>query len=237
MMSRMRDLAARGLRRGVGPLVPTTFKLPFEYGLARLGGCEPELAQLRHMGPNRGVAIDVGANRGLFTYPLARLYERVHAFEISPDLAAKLRQWGSPRLEVHATGLSAREGRATLYTPFFQGRRLDGWASLDPKNCPTAERLEETPVEIRTLDSFHLQGVTFIKADVEGHEPELLAGSRETIRSNRPIVLLEVKDANLPVVREFFSSLGYRETRLKELIGVQGSKENYVFVPSASGAA
>ena len=230
-MCRVRNLAVRGLRTIVGPFVPQRLRLPFQYRLARLDGCEPELSQLHRLGPNRGVAIDAGANEGLFSYRLARLYDRVHAFEINPVLASQLRQWRSRRLEVHPVGLSSREGGGTLYTPFFRGRRLNGWASLEPGNCPNAERYEETKVIVRPLDSFELQGVTFMKADVEGHEQELLAGAQETIRRNRPVVLLEVKPPNRDAVRKFFEQLGYGERRLRDLIGIEGSEENYIYVP------
>jgi FkbM family methyltransferase len=201
-----------------------------------MAGCEPELAQLHRIGPNRGFAIDAGANLGLFSYRLTTLYERVHAFEINPALAGRLSQWKSNRLEVHAIGLSSREGSGALYTPIYRGRRLDGWASLEQGNCPAADRYEETRAFVRPLDSFELSGITFMKADVEGHEKELLVGGQDTIRRNRPVVLMEVKDSNLPFVRDFFNRLGYCERRLDELLGVSGSTENYIYMPEPAAA-
>ncbi len=233
-MLSVRQLSSRGLRRCLGPFVPRRLWVPFNYRLELFAGFEPELAYLNRIGPNRGVAIDVGANEGLFTYGLARLYERVHAFEINPALAARLQQWDSSRVEVHPVGLSRHEGTATLHTPYWQGRRLHGWASLESGGCPVAERYDEMQVAVRPLDAFDLQGVTFIKADVEGHEVELLAGGRETIKRNRPVILLEVKENNLAAVRSFFEGIGYVEKRLADLIGVDGSPENYIFLPATS---
>lgn len=39
-------------------------------------------------------------------------------------------------------------------------------------------------LEVRTLDSFHLENIGFIKIDVEGHEKEVLEGAIETLKNN-----------------------------------------------------
>ena len=124
------------------------------------------------LGPNRGTAIDAGANEGLFTYRLAALYSRVHAFEINPMLASRLRRVVPSTVSVYPVGLSSREGSGILYTPYYRGRPLHGWAGLEPGNCPTAERQTESLVSVRPLDSFGFDDVTLLKVDVEGHELE-----------------------------------------------------------------
>lgn len=47
------------------------------------------------------------------------------------------------------------------------------------------------PVELRTLDSFHLSDVSFLKIDVEGYDDQVLQGARQTIAENRPVMLIE----------------------------------------------
>ncbi|MGQ0587090.1 MAG: FkbM family methyltransferase [Gammaproteobacteria bacterium] len=228
-----RKLLARALRRAVTPLLPPGWRLPLAYGLARLdGGVEPELRQLHRLGPNRGTALDVGANEGQFSCRLARLYDRVVAFEINDSLTAPLRAYAVGRnVEVHGVGLSDAEGSRTLYVPVKHGQALHGWASLRAGNLPDADSHLELPVTVRTLDSFGLEDVTFLKADVEGHEPQLLAGARETIGRCRPVVLIEVKAANRAAVAGFFRELGYAERRLEDLTGTPGSPENFLYLP------
>ena len=231
VMRSIPTLLARGLKRCIDPAVPPRLQLAFDYQLARLDGCEPELALLNQLGPNRGTAIDAGANEGLFTYRLSTLYNRVHAFEINPSLASRLRRLVSSNVSVYPIGLSSREGSDTLYTPHYHGRALYGWAGLEPWNCPTAERYTESVVSVRRLDSFGFDDVSFVKVDVEGHELELLTGAQQTIRRNRPVVLIEVKDRNRAAVRDYFRDLRYAERRLEDLTGVSGSTENYVYLP------
>lgn len=230
-MPSVRPLLARGVRRCVGPVVPARTRLAFNYRLARLAGCEPELAMLHRIGPNRGVAIDAGANEGLYTYRLATLYDRVHAFEINPDLAGRLRRLAPPGVTVHSVGLSSREGSGTLFTPFYRGRPLDGWASLEPGTCSVAERYTESAVTLRPLDAFAIDGLAFLKADVEGHELDLLIGADETLRRNRPVVLLEARAGHLPAVRAYFADRGYVEKTLADLTGLAGAEGNYIFMP------
>ena len=47
-------------------------------------------------------------------------------------------------------------------------------------------------MRLATLDSYGFKRVGFIKIDVEGSEMEVLAGARETIRTNRPAMLIEL---------------------------------------------
>jgi hypothetical protein len=47
-------------------------------------------------------------------------------------------------------------------------------------------------------------------------------------------VLIQVKAHNLPTVREFFGQLDYREKRLMDVVGVEGSLENVILVPASS---
>ena len=48
------------------------------------------------------------------------------------------------------------------------------------------------PAELRTLDSFGFERVSVIKIDAEHYENEVLDGAVETIRRNRPVIILEI---------------------------------------------
>ncbi len=49
-------------------------------------------------------------------------------------------------------------------------------------------------VEMRTLDSFNLSNLSFIKLDVQGSELAVLKGARPRSRANRPLLFVEVEE-------------------------------------------
>lgn len=227
----IQTFCARVANRVIGPWLPDRRRLGFDYRIHMLRSADPELKHLDRLGPNRGIAIDAGANVGIFTYRLAGLYEKVHSFEICPSLAERLRSLAPANVMVHASGLSSSEGKGTLRIPVFGGRRQYAWATLGSGNFTGAERCDEMPVEFRPLDSFALTGVTMLKVDVEGHEVELFKGAMETLRRNRPHVFVEVNQDNIAAVRELFAALGYEERSLAQVIGPACASSNYHFVP------
>jgi FkbM family methyltransferase len=69
-------------------------------------------------------------------------------------------------------------------------------------------------VELRTLDSFSLRNVSFIKIDVEGYEANVIEGSRETIANNRnPPILIEIW-GDVEKVFNMLEDFGYSVTPL-----------------------
>jgi FkbM family methyltransferase len=215
-------------------LAPRSRRLPLSFRFHLAGDAENELRFLEEIGPNRGTAIDVGANEGFYTYRMAQLYDKVFSFEANGDLTCNLTAYNSKRVVVCPVGLSSRKATERLYIPVVRGRALTGWASLHPGNCPDAARLLERSVEVVPLDDLNIEQVTFVKIDVEGHEFDVLQGAEQTVARWRPHVLVEVKPQNEERVFAFFAKLGYRHVRLSELAAAAESTENHIFLPSRS---
>ena len=227
----MSGIFFRGVRKVALALAPKAWRLPLKYRFYLAGGEAAELSWLDKLGPNAGVAIDVGANEGLYAYRLSQLYEKVYAFEINPELTCDLKALGAGNIDVANVGLSSEKKQLKLFIPVVNGRPLTGWASLTPGNCPdTNEHIEKT-VEVVRLDDLNVGRVQFIKIDVEGHEFEVLKGAAETIQRNRPHSLVEVKEANRVAVFGFFDKLGYTRRPLSEIIEQAGTKDDFVFAP------
>jgi len=64
-------------------------------------------------------------------------------------------------------------------------------------------------IDIRSLDSFHLQAVDFMKIDVEGFEADVLKGSAATIQRCKPVVMIEVFESNRLEVDALMQAYGY----------------------------
>ncbi len=201
-----------------------------------VSGGEIELKYLRQIGPGRGLAIDVGAAIGYYSYVLARLYRQVVSFEpnlevVKPLVAAKI---GNVR--IINEGLSSSRGEAILHIPISNGVKLPGWASLNDRNCPGATEFDRRQIRLSSLDDHQFYDVGFIKIDVEGHELDVLRGAEQTLRRDHPHLLIEVRDDHLGEVRAMLTGWGYRETTLEEIGGPPGSPGNLIFVPAEKRA-
>jgi FkbM family methyltransferase len=164
--------------------------------------------------------IDVGANKGIYSYWMSRQVGprgRVIAFEPQPDLRPHLdnfkRSFGLDNLKIVSQGLSNRPGTAAMRRdkPGALGASLE-----PPPPEEDATRASETiDVEVTTLDQFcaaeRLADVAFIKCDVEGHELAVFQGGRELLERQRPVLLFECHhhEAQRGALFAYLAELGY----------------------------
>ena len=188
-------------------------RLYYPYKISReLRGVEPEVAMLRELVPDGCTAIDVGANRGYYSWALAGVAGTVEAFEPNPVLARFAQAKLGKRARLHEVALSDHEGVATLYVPRrASGSSLHIIGNLD--NVYAHDRVDEIQVRLATLDSYDFENVGFLKIDVEGSEMEVLAGAHETIRINRPNMLIEllagIHEDHLARIEQIKNDFGY----------------------------
>jgi len=134
-------------------------------------------------------SIDVGANFGLYSYCLAKLSDRVEAFEPNGECLSVLQAYRCPRIHTHCVALSSAVGVVEMHVPIVGGIAFPGLASL---RAPDGNSLRFRCLAAR-LDDFGFRDVSFIKIDVEGHEGEVLVGAEQTIVREHPILLVEVE--------------------------------------------
>lgn len=154
---------------------------------------ERELRLIPALADPTRAAVDVGANRGVYAYALARLGCRVHAFEPNPKMFRVLESWGRGRIGVHPTALGDRSGRARLHVPKGRIGYSNQGASLSTvKSAGQAGGLVD--VEVARLDDLEIADVGFLKIDVEGFELQVLRGAEATLRRDRPTLLVEIEE-------------------------------------------
>jgi FkbM family methyltransferase len=174
---------------------------------------EPEIHYVARLVTPELLAVDVGANYGVYTAAMLKAGAKVVAFEPLKECADALHLFSAGcrgRLIVHETALSDHPGVATLHLPHDQSRALTGLATLSPISA----RHEDRQVDLRTLDSYELINVRLIKIDVEGHELSVIRGAERTIASNhQPSLVIEIEQARLdrPITDVFAHviALGY----------------------------
>jgi FkbM family methyltransferase len=176
-------------------------------------------------------AIDVGANVGMVTIPLALAVGnqgKVIAFEPVAASAARLRENlrlnGLTHVVVHEVALGEQDGEITLQLgsdPVFHSSTevLGPWRTDESVRVPC-----------RTLDAvWEAEGrpsVSVVKIDVEGAELSVLKGGRGLLAQERPALLLELLDANYDEVVGWLRDLGYRPSRPRGF-----APWNHLFLP------
>jgi FkbM family methyltransferase len=199
------------IRQKLIALFPARLELAARYNYNRIAGkLEREMRIIGSLTARRRRSVDVGANVGLYTYCLAKLFERVESFEPIPQCARVIASSRLKNVRLHTCALSNRAGDALLHIPVEEGPHATGLASLSRKFSNAVD----VPVALRTLDSFGFRELDLIKIDVEGHELEVLQGARETIARERPALLVEVEkrhhpDRDIQEIFDFLLALGY----------------------------
>jgi FkbM family methyltransferase len=197
---------------------------------------EPEIRLLPTLVDRRRNAVDVGANKGTYSYFMARLARQVYAFEPNPKMFAVLRQTAGRNVTALPLALSDRSGAATLRVPYGRKGVSNQGSSLSA--AKPMEHFIPLEVETRRLDDLGLGDIGFIKIDVEGHEREVLAGAAQTIGRDRPTLLVEIEEAHtgIPLIQsiEWVCGLGYdayfaRDARLQPVAALDPPRHGYIF--------
>lgn len=182
---------------------------------------------------NWTLALDVGANIGIFSKAFAERFTNVVAFEPIPEIRACLERNVPANVSVQPYAVADRPGEVIMR----QAVKTSGGsfiANHPDIAVPAIAKLEgprAIPVELRTIDSFGFEQVGLIKLDIQGAEYLALKGAEQTIRRCRPVVLIEEKPrmddpldvANSKRASEFLLMLGMIPK------GKPGGDRSYVF--------
>jgi FkbM family methyltransferase len=188
----------------------------FEMYLRNLFGKnqEPEISKLVHLISRNSVVIDVGANRGTYSFPISRKLRKpghLYSFEPIPKLYNYLEKGlgGRDTVKVYSFACGDRQGVKRIRMPINNGELGMGSASF----VNSFKDFETIIVKIISIDSLNISKVHFIKIDVEGFETLVLRGAIKTIERNRPVILVEI-DWNMgnnyfPELKKIIEKLDY----------------------------
>jgi FkbM family methyltransferase len=177
---------------------------------------EIEVALLCSLVKPGATVVEVGANIGTHTIPLARkagAKGRVHAFEPQPlifqTLCANLMLNGITRVDAQNKACGGRRARVVIpdcdpAAPKNYGRfELTGLDETNPQ--------DGVQVEVVPLDEVDLGPVDLIKVDAEGMEFDVLRGAARLIETDRPLLYVENdrQDRSARLIK-LIQSFGYR---------------------------
>ena len=122
---------------------------------------------------DRDVAIDIGANVGLWTRDLCQYFQRVIAIEPVADFRACLvKNVPTTNLKIYDCALGAEN---------------TGHSHVDPAS------LGQGKIKMQTLDSLNLPKFDYVKLDCEGYEFNIVRGGESCLKEYRPVIVVEQK--------------------------------------------
>ena len=144
--------------------------------------------------------LDIGAHSGTYSISLANYCKNVYAFE--PQRMTYYSLCGSVALSNIKNVICLNTGLGSIEQCGKQLLKIisaDGGGSSLHNNNNNVLEVEE--IEVRTLDSFNIDNISFIKIDVEDNELQVLLHSQETLkRSNYPKILFEMNTSNKELI-------------------------------------
>jgi FkbM family methyltransferase len=138
---------------------------------------------------NHDLAIDGGAHVGTWTRLMSVDFTQVIAVEPSADsfaaLTENMQTFECTNVDLRHVALGSTPGHVSMVIP--EGR------ATELRNTGARCVMPGTDVPQETIDAWQLPSLGFLKLDVEGSEPFVLEGARETVRRCQPVVLFEDK--------------------------------------------
>lgn len=142
---------------------------------------------VRHSTNNRRTAIQAGGNCGMYSTYLSTLFTTVYTFE--PVLAnfecLQLNSQQTNNVKPYNLAL----GKDVQYCTMSVENQVNV-GTYKVQNTTKAKSFAEQ-VSMTTIDNYNLTNVDLIMLDVEGYEPNVLYGARDTIQWSRPTVIME----------------------------------------------
>jgi len=130
------------------------------------------------------VALDIGANVGLWTRDLCQFFQQVHAIEPVADFRECLRKnVPASNLQVYDCALGAENSMIDMIITADN----TGHSHVDPNT------VGQGTIQMKTLDSMDLPPTDYIKIDCEGYEHNIILGGENYIKACRPVIVVEQK--------------------------------------------
>jgi FkbM family methyltransferase len=173
---------------------------------------EGEVQKLLSLIDGTSIVVEVGANIGAITVPLARRAKWVHAFEPQPEIYKLL-----------VRNIEQNSHQHNVYCLDYAVGRKAGFAPItvidyDKDGINTGAATlgaydDNGAVQVRTLDSYcaEFDALDLIKIDVEGMEAAVIDGARKTINRLQPLLYVENdRERNSNQLIRVIMELGYR---------------------------
>jgi FkbM family methyltransferase len=174
-----------------------------DFAIYLLGAFEPETARtLKKLVKEGDVALDIGANIGAHTLPIAKhvgATGRVFAFEPTDYAYGKLK--GNlalnPELDRHVTAeqiMLTADASDPVQREIYASWPLESTGEVHSKHL--GKLVSTAQASVATLDDYvarkSIDRIDLIKIDVDGHEYSVLRGGMAALKRFRPALVMEM---------------------------------------------
>ena len=147
---------------------------------------------------DKEIWVDIGANFGLF-FTLISGYQNKKIIAFEPNINLHVNHGDNFIWERYA--LSDQKGNFNFY---INNQQTGASSLIRMHNHDTKINVDCIPFDDYEL--LETNPVTIIKIDVEGSEVAVLSGAKETIKRNKPIILIETDFKKIPQIKKLLPS-------------------------------
>lgn len=209
---------------------------------------EEEFMYFVKLVPNNGVILDIGANIGITTIPLAKEKDKavVYSFEPMPENISALNRvvkyYGLKNIKIFDLALGETQGELTMVMPVIKNVKMQGLSHIQVNaGDQSAVPGQETIVQVETLDTMPelagIEKISAIKIDVENFEYFVLKGGRQLLLKHKPIIYCELwKNEMREMTINYLKDLGYsvKVYHNNALTEYRDNTINFFFIPANS---
>lgn len=163
---------------------------------------EAEFVHFLSLLPTDDVLLDIGANIGIMTVPLAKkaINGKVYAFEPMPQnlkaLKRIIKHYKLHNVTIFETALGNQPGELKMVMPVIDKVKMQGLSHVAGEN--DTEEGEHFTVPVQKLDDIpelqQVKAIGGIKIDVENFEFEVLTGAKNLLLKHKPLIYCELWD-------------------------------------------
>ena len=163
------------------------------------------------------LAIDIGANIGLWSRELTNFFHKTICFEPNTNCIKSLKKnIIIEKAIIYNYALGSKNEDKELFTPinsggssFIDSTRIGFNSDGQKIYGKWPQRTKKQLVKVKKLDEFNFNEIDFIKIDVQGYEYQVIKGAKKTLEINSPIICLEEIDPKNSKAIKFLESLNY----------------------------
>lgn len=159
---------------------------------------------LAHLHKNSVIFADIGANLGNHSLFMSQYVSQVHAFEpyekVRRELEEKITVNNITNIQVHTYGLGAKNKTLPFYAP--PAFNL-GAGSFSKGHHKGNHYIADLDIKIGDEVFANFGTVNIVKMDVEGFERYVLEGLKNTLKKDRPLIILELSDTTRNSFKDF----------------------------------